>query len=211
MPFGRCLRCGRPWTAGEVTGLGVLRPRSERAGGPLVEFACPACGAVHHLVPHGRGRYAVIGEPPPPEPSAHDRRVPWRRDAEPTTKPSRRRAPEPARAPAASREVPSRPSREAGARPQLASARDDAPRRGPIAPAGAAPDVREAGALLGLSDDAGLDDVEAAYRRQALLCHPDKFAHLDPELQALAAAKFVRLVRARDLLAGRASRDSMAR
>jgi DnaJ like chaperone protein len=45
-------------------------------------------------------------------------------------------------------------------------------------------------------------DVERAYRRRALLCHPDKVSHLDEDFQTLAAQKFKRLQEARDLLAG---------
>jgi curved DNA-binding protein CbpA len=60
--------------------------------------------------------------------------------------------------------------------------------------------VLEAFTLLGLSPTAHLADVEKAYREHALLCHPDKVAHLDAEFIELANRKFRRLQEARDLL-----------
>jgi hypothetical protein len=77
MSTGRCPRCQRLYTAGEVAGLGILRPRPERQGGPLVEFACPGCDRVLRLVPHGEGRYAPPGEPAPEPVPPADRRPPW--------------------------------------------------------------------------------------------------------------------------------------
>src|SRR5262245_17139014 len=79
MDAGRCLRCGRPFTSGEITGVGILRPRRAALGGPYVECACPACKMKHRLVPHGNGRYALPGTPPPPLPTEDERQVPWRR------------------------------------------------------------------------------------------------------------------------------------
>jgi hypothetical protein len=196
MSAGRCDRCQRPWTAGEVVGLGVLKPRPASEGGPWIEFTCPACRTVHRLLPHGDGRYAVPGEPPPAKPSEHERRVPWRRgetgpalaaeSAPPAAEPAPRRE-APAKAGTASRDA--RPPRRAP------------PTRPPAEPAEEeALDVEGARRLLGVPAEAGPDAVEEAFRRHALLCHPDKVAHLDADFQALAARKFRRLQRARDLL-----------
>ncbi len=56
--------------------------------------------------------------------------------------------------------------------------------------------------VLGVPPTADADTVEKAFRERALLCHPDKVAHLDPEIQALADRKFRRLKEARELLLG---------
>jgi hypothetical protein len=79
MDLGRCRTCGRPVTPGEVTGMGILRPRPASAGGPVVELECPGCKTILTFIPHGNGRYAFPGQPPPPPPSAADRASPWQR------------------------------------------------------------------------------------------------------------------------------------
>jgi curved DNA-binding protein CbpA len=44
------------------------------------------------------------------------------------------------------------------------------------------------------------EEVERAFRELAKRYHPDKFAGLDPEFQALAHEKFKRIAAARDEL-----------
>ena len=44
-------------------------------------------------------------------------------------------------------------------------------------------------ALLGLEPGADFSAVKAAWRRMLQQYHPDKFAHLDPEFQRIAADK----------------------
>lgn len=179
---GRCRRCSRPFTSGEVTGLGILRPRAIVDGGPIVEFACPGCRTVNPLVPHGGGRFAPPGAPPPPPPPEEERRVPWRRGAPP---------PPPAAPPptAAGRPPPPPP-----------------PQRPPPPPATPADDVAltaaEALEVLRVGPHALAAEIEQAYRALALKLHPDKVAHLDPDFVALAERKFRRLQAARDLLLG---------
>ena len=198
MDSGRCRSCGRAFTAGEIAGLGILRTRHAHHGGPTIEFACPACRTVVLLVPYGGGRYAFPGQPPPPPPSDAERTVPWMRRSganpvadtpaeppRPTPPPARESAPpspptppaEPPRAPKPPNEAPDTPN----------------PTTPPLT-------TLEAFALLGLSPAASMADVEKAYRERALLCHPDKVAHLDPDFIALADRKFRRLHEARDLL-----------
>ena len=77
MDSGRCRKCGRAFTAGEITGTGVLRARPAHQGGPTIEFACPACHTITPLVPYGNGRYALPGQPPPPPPTDVEREMPW--------------------------------------------------------------------------------------------------------------------------------------
>ncbi len=49
---------------------------------------------------------------------------------------------------------------------------------------------------LGLKPDASSEDIRAAYRQAVQFYHPDKVAHLGPELQALAKKKFVEIQKA---------------
>jgi hypothetical protein len=204
MPAGSCPRCGRAYTAGEVTGLGILRPRPEERGGPWMEFPCPGCRAVLRLLPHGNGRYAVPGEPPPPAPDLLERRMPWGQRGVPAEEqgggppPRRETAATPAPAAAAPAPTPPAPRRE-DAGPRTAGA---PPAKAPPEAAEGPLDFASAERLLKLLPGYTAADVERAFRRRALLCHPDKVAHLDEDFQALAAKKFKRLKEARDLLGG---------
>lgn len=205
MDAGRCRQCGRPFTSGEVTGVGILRPRPAHAGGPFVEFACPGCKTVLRLVPYGHGRYGLPGAPPPPPPTDDERQVPWRRGAAPPGPSSerpdadpraRRRGPAPQPTPAP--EEPGRPAPDAaGPAPSASAATADAARD--VAPPA---DALEALRVLGLRETASAREVEDAFRALALQCHPDKVAHLDADFVALAERKFRRLQAARDLLLG---------
>lgn len=47
--------------------------------------------------------------------------------------------------------------------------------------------------ILGIERGATDDEVRKAYRRMAMKCHPDKLAHLGPEFQRDAEAKFKRV------------------
>jgi curved DNA-binding protein CbpA len=64
---------------------------------------------------------------------------------------------------------------------------------------------------LGLAPTASAADVEKAFRERALLCHPDKVAHLDPDFVALAEQKFRLLQAAKDLLLGVVARPDDVR
>lgn len=206
MDSGRCRSCGRAFTAGEITGRGILRTRPAHKGGPVIEFGCPSCGTVIPLVPFGNGRYALPGQPPPPPPTEFERRMPWDvpgADGEGTG--GERKPPEPASENPPTSPPPPKarpPGPTVGETGGRASERPSG--AGPARAAAPVPDRRltvlEAFALLGLSPTAHLADVEKAYREHALLCHPDKVAHLDGEFIDLANRKFRRLQEARDLL-----------
>jgi hypothetical protein len=197
MDPGRCGSCGRPYTPGEVAGLGVLRSRPAAQGGPRIEFECPGCKDVLVLVPHGGGRYAPPGEPPPPPPTEDELRLPWRRTAPSlaaaaaAAAPAAAAPPPPERSPPPPAPATAPPRARAEPRPRLAQD-DDAPLLDPF----------EACAILGIAPAAAAEAIEAAYRERALQCHPDKVAHLDPDIQAVARRKFRRLKEARDLLLG---------
>ena len=186
MDLGRCPRCARPYSASEVLGFGVLRSRTAHAGGPWMEFECPDCACLIRLVPHGSGRYAPPGEPPPASVPEADRRPPWvvdgnRRQAATAAPP--RGGPEPEADPAPDPE------------PEAAESPDPEPDVGeaPMGPV-------EALELLGCRPTAGTAEIEQAFRDRSLTCHPDKVAHLDRDFQVLAEEKFKRLRRALDIL-----------
>lgn len=63
----------------------------------------------------------------------------------------------------------------------------------------------QAADLLGLGPRPSPDEVERAFRRQVVRCHPDRVAELHPDLQARAADMTVALTTARDILLGKGS------
>ena len=54
--------------------------------------------------------------------------------------------------------------------------------------------------VLGLKSGARPDEIRAAYRQAAQAYHPDKVAHLGPEIRELAQKKFVEIQKAYDAL-----------
>ena len=54
--------------------------------------------------------------------------------------------------------------------------------------------------ILGLKPGAAIEEVHSAYRKAAQAYHPDKVAHLGPELQALAREKFIEIQTAYETL-----------
>lgn len=178
----RCSRCGRPFTVGEVTGLGILRSRLESRGGPLMEFTCPGCGWRMTLVPHGSGRYAFPGNPPPPAVPEAERVPPWVHGP-------RRTAPPPPPAPV---EEPA--EEDLGEEPPVVIDPPPPPEEDePLT-------LAQALEILGIGPEADRAEVERAFRERSRTCHPDKVAHLDPDFQVLAERKFKRLKNAYDLL-----------
>lgn len=70
----------------------------------------------------------------------------------------------------------------------------------PEPPAPAPPPEPSPHEVLGVAPGASRDEVERAFKELAKRYHPDKFAGLDPEFQALAHEKFKRIAAARDAL-----------
>lgn len=64
----------------------------------------------------------------------------------------------------------------------------------------AQPDSSDPYQVLGLEPSARPDEIRAAYRQAAQAYHPDKVAHLGPELRELAQKKFVEIQKAYDIL-----------
>ena len=185
MEIGRCPRCSHPYTASEVVGFGVLRPRAAAAGGPRMEYACSQCGRKIHLIPHGQGRYAPPGEPPPQQVPEDARRPPWVE--------SEGGAPRSGGRPAAARTADAPP-------PASAPPTEEPPRIDPEPAVDDPMGPAEALELLGVAPTAGTEEIEQAFREKSRTCHPDKVAHLDAEFQELAEQKFKRLRRALSIL-----------
>ncbi len=62
---------------------------------------------------------------------------------------------------------------------------------------------RKALATLGLYDGASKTEIKKAYKEMASKYHPDRVAHLGPELEELTAEKFKEVSAAYELLNGR--------
>lgn len=74
-------------------------------------------------------------------------------------------------------------------------------RTGP--PPGVRSKRREALAVLGLYDGAKPAEIKKAYRELAAKYHPDRVAHLGPELVELTSEKFKQISAAYNLLIGK--------
>lgn len=176
MQLGACHACGTPYTSQQVAGLGILRARPAAAGGPRLEYRCGGCAVVLTLVPHGEGRYAPPGAPPPAHVPEAARRPAWARGAG--------REGEAAATPGAAAPT--------GAAQEGAGAATGLPRTAPVD----ALTLVAAYELLGVPVTADRDSIEKAFRARSLACHPDKVAHLDEDFRVLAEQKFKRLVEA---------------
>lgn len=187
MELGHCPRCATPYTASDVAGFGILRARAARRGGPRMEYRCQQCDRILHLVPHGEGRYAPPGEPPPPAVPASERRPPWLAD-EPEA-PAGRAAPADEAPFGVPPQEPPGPQEPPPVDPEDPQPTDEAPL-----------DAVAAMEILGIGPGADPSAIRRAFRERSLTCHPDKVAHLDAEFQALAERKFKRLQQAHDLL-----------
>lgn len=63
-------------------------------------------------------------------------------------------------------------------------------------------------AVLGIDTDADADGIRKAYRKQLTTYHPDRFSHLGPEFEAVAAARTRAIVKAYETLRPRNSQAS---
>jgi len=184
----------------------MLHPRAAAEGGPYTRMACPACGAEAVLEETGGGDPVLA----PPEAAgaglpavaaflegaaAREERRRAREwldrwgGALDLLRAERRRVPV--------REAPPPPRPKAGSRP----AGPPPPRPEPPRSDRELPSTdEEARAILGVDARATREEIDGAFRRASLRCHPDLVAHLDEEFQKLAHGKFLRLKRAHELL-----------
>lgn len=139
----------------------------------VIRFRQEAAGTQH--APANRGARAPDAGQPPPRPRRGTR-------ARSSPRPPPRPPPRP-KPPPPPPEEPSPPPRPPPAR--------SAPR---------GPESRSPRDLLGVDRDASVADVKSAYRRALKLCHPDRVANLDPEIQELAHRKAKALRRAYESL-----------
>lgn len=199
MELGHCPRCGEGYTASQVAGLGILRSREARAGGPRVEYECHVCAHQILLIPHGKGRYAPPGQPPPHFVPEADRQPSWIAGSasRPRSGPTGAAPPSGAsRPPEAEPKAP----RESAPGPQTSPGPGDSGWEEAARAEDPPIEMAEALALLGCDVTADKPQIERAFRERSLTCHPDKVAHLDPDFQELAERKFKRLKAAFDLL-----------
>jgi len=84
---------------------------------------------------------------------------------------------------------------------QGAAPRNPHYRRGPMP--GLQAKRREALAILGLYDGATQAEIKRAYRELAAKYHPDRVAHLGPELVELTSEKFKQINAAYEFLSGK--------
>lgn len=187
---GQCPSCARPFTAAEIAGYGILRSRSAREGGPIMEYPCQGCGRRIRLIPHGDGRYALPGQPPPPAVPAQERQPPWARPRRPRPEAPVQEAPPPEPTPPdpdpVEVEVEVEPPTP---EPEVPAVPEDVPIT-----------ITEALEVLGVGPEADARELEQAFHTRSKTCHPDKVAHLDAEFQQLAERKFKRLQAAYALL-----------
>ena len=194
---------------------GLIHARSLPDGGPFTRFACASCGVdtVVEERPDGETVLAppeAVGAEAPNIAVVLDgaaareerrRARQWMERHGPALEhlrqERRRAAPVAATHPVREESAPSPPSGRA-------------PDPAPLPPPNRAPPMRdlprspaEARSLLGVPEGAPEVEVDAAFRRASLRCHPDLVMHLDPEFQRLAHDKFLRLKRAHEILSRR--------
>lgn len=193
-----CWRCATPVPPQRIEVETVLRTRTAEDGGPYRLWTC-ACGADCGALRNAAGDWLLHPLEGLTEPGLLDRLVPrcsrdalrdavawWERhhgDVERFRRATKARAAPPPPPPPR----PRRPPPRARGRPAAPAPRDDVDARSPYE-------------LLGVAPDADARAVRSAYRRALKLCHPDRVANLDADLQELAHRKSKALRRAYEQL-----------
>jgi len=196
-----CWRCAAPVPPQRVEVEAVLRTRTAEDGGPYRLWTC-ACGAECGALRNAAGDWLLHPLEGLAEPGLLDRLVPrtsrdalreavawWERHLADVERFRRAATPRDA-APPPPPPPPPRPRRpppRARRRPVAPPPRDDVDTRSPCE-------------LLGVEPGADARTVRSAYRRALKLCHPDRVANLDPEIQELAHRKSKALRRAYEQL-----------
>ncbi len=227
-----CWSCGESVTAERLEVEVMIHSRSGDDGGPYRSTRCTGCGTRNGALRNAAGRWMLyplegLDEPTlidwiSPRTSREHLRgaVGWwerhrgsverfRREA-PTTNGG---APPPPRTPPRPRP---RTREQARAEPR-ASTPPPPPRPPPTPPPppppreppprAAEPRLRDPHVLLDIAPGSDAATIRTAYRRALKLCHPDRVANLDPEIQDLAHRKSKALRRAYESLLSRAERD----
>ena len=206
-----CWRCGVAVPRRRVEIESVLRSRSKDEGGPYRVFSC-GCGADCGALRNRAGDWLLHPLEGLEEPGFLDRLVPrqghdaqraamdwWLRHRAAVER--FRRAPR--RAGADAPRPPPPPPPPPRSRTRRKPPGDEPRRRRPpprdeprTPPPRVDVDARAPHDLLGVSPDADADTIRRAYRKALKLCHPDRVANLDPEIQEVAHRKAKALRRA---------------
>jgi len=231
--FTRCWHCGQGVPAKRARLESVLHTRTAAEGGPYRSLRCSGCGADNGVIENSKGAVLLHPLEGLTEPTLLDRIVPrqsrellrsaeewWARNvvAVQTFRAGRDGVPPPRR-PAGSRPRPKRrrparppqeePSTSArhssrGSEGRAAGSEEHAAPPPPVPPGPPVPfDARAPHDLLGIAEDADEATIRSAYRAALKLCHPDRVANLDPEIQDLATTKSKALRRAYERLLSR--------
>lgn len=221
-----CWFCAAPFDRAKILGDGMLVPRRAADGGPFYRYACPSCGRPSHAERNRAG--ALLCSPPPIVPVAdallatfdpdarrelaakrhHERRRAGRREwffgpyADELIERGWRPG-DPAddvRRAAGRAAGPRRARADAGSRPPPGDPPPPPPPGDP--PPATTPSEPSPHELLGVAPDATPEQVNAAFRELAKRYHPDRFAALDEEFQALATRRMQQLMAAREAMLG---------
>ncbi len=219
-----CWFCEHGFTPRQVLRDGIIRSRTERAGGPYRLFVCPSCGRENVCEKTGRGRwfsspnyrlsfldYLFSQVLDPRDAETLLAAITWFRENE-----DRRRyfferdgdlrysgrsfirriwPSAPPQPPGREKARPRPPREEEPA--ARGTDREPPPRKRPGIQGVVTPQE-----ILGVRPDASAGEIRDAFHRLAIHYHPDKVHHLGQEFEEVAKEKFLRLKEAYEVLMG---------
>jgi len=225
-PSARCWQCASTVPLERLDVEAVLRVRSATDGGPYREWRC-VCGVDSGALVNAAGAWLLYPLEGQEDPDLIERLIPrysrarqdaavawWRRNAaaverfrrDVTDRPTRSR---PSPGPDRTQRPPPRPKAHTQKKPppraktERRSPRSEQRRSRPAQPE-IRPDNdvdrRSPHELLGIEKGATDDEIGRAYRKALKLCHPDRVANLDADIQDLAHRKAKALRRAYEQL-----------
>lgn len=210
-----CWHCAALVDGRRLRAESVLHSRTQEEGGPYSAWTC-TCGIECGVLHDGAGSWLLYPLEGYDDPGLLDRLAPrvsraaqdtavlwWKRHRARVERFRQRAAA--ARGPTQRSRAQSQQRTSARERrrpaPEPQPRRTPPPRRDPVPPA---IEQRSAHELLGVAPGAAADEIRKAYRKALKLCHPDRVANLDPEIQDVAHRKAKALRRAyEDLLGAR--------
>ncbi len=225
-PIARCWQCASTVPPERLDVEAVLRVRSAADGGPYREWRC-VCGTESGALVNTAGAWLLYPLEGEDDPDLIERLIPrysrahqdaavawWRRNAAAVERFRRDVTDRPPRSqsnpgPDRTQRPPPRPKARTQEQPpprkktERRSPRSDQRRSRP-APPETRPDNdvdrRSPHELLGIKRGATEDEIGRAYRKALKLCHPDRVANLDADIQDLAHRKAKALRRAYEQL-----------
>jgi len=211
-----CWLCGSSVAPDRIDREAVLCVRSEAEGGPYRRWDC-SCGAECGALQNAVGSWILHPLEGLDDPDLIERLIPrqsratqdaalewWKRNAAPVERfrrgePMGRERPVPAAEPEPPRRPPPRPRPNPHSAPNTSGARRSPPRT-PRKTRRLEVEQRSPHELLSIEAGATQSEIRSAYRAALKLCHPDRVANLDPEIQDLAHRKAKALRRAYESL-----------